>query len=92
MLTRGWSKFLVLLGFALEMFTGLEPLSLTDDDEPTGEQFATSSYTQAVEQAPPPVSMPIGHRYVHAEQQNYYFNSNDSWMQGSPRTLLESVS
>jgi hypothetical protein len=67
MLTRGWSRFLVLVGFVLELLAGLTPMALSDDDEPTEPEAALTLHAQGAEQSPPPhQSMPLSHRRVHA--------------------------
>ncbi len=89
MLTRGWTKFLVLIGFALEFFGAVVSIAAPEDDEPTERERASAVHVQSAEQAPPPASMPFGNRYIHTEPQNHSrFTPVDDWMLGIPPVLL----
>jgi hypothetical protein len=66
----------------------------SQDDETPDEESAAAIHEKPLTQiAPPPASMPIGNRYVHAEPQNYYtrFTPVDDWMLGMPPALRDSV-
>ena len=67
--------------------------SVQHDDTPAEESAIALRERQLSQIAPPPASMPIGDRYVHAEPQNYYcrFTPVDDWMLGTPRVLRELV-
>jgi hypothetical protein len=92
MLTRGWAKFLVLVGFALEMFGAVVSIASAEDDEPVENEWSCAIQRQPVEQAPPPASMLIGNRYIHAEPQNYPKGTvNDDWMLGTQPVMLRHI-
>jgi hypothetical protein len=79
MLTRGWAKFLVLVSFVLELFGAVVSLAAAEDDEPAESEQPSAVHRQPVQQAPPPVSMPIPHRQFQAwPQEETYFHP--SWM------------
>ncbi len=73
MLTRGWTKFLVLISFVLEMLGAVVSLASAEEDEPAERERPSAVHRQPVEQGPPPAppapSMPNGHRFVSAGPQ-----------------------
>jgi len=105
MLTRGWLQFVAVLALmALDRFVSvvfawpsdiaMEPIASPYDEDAAESELTEAIYEQpAVEQAPPPVSMPIGNRFVHAEPQNFprYTPIDDGWMLDSQRVLLDAA-
>jgi hypothetical protein len=96
MLARGWQQFVALLSAVIAFGRSADSAVVAHDahdDETAEEEAAAVLPAQSVEQAPLPApSMPIGHRYVHAEPQNYRRTpQDDSWWMGTPRVLLDSL-
>lgn len=96
MLTRGGQRIVAALTAltALGRFvSGVLAAHEPHDDETVESERAAAIYAQIAGQAPPPApSMPMGHRFVATEPQRLrHVNSDDSWMLGSPRVLLDSV-
>jgi hypothetical protein len=108
MIARGWKWIVALCTMSamlasmrevwatiLHTDAAMEPIAQPPVADTAEKDLASAIYAnQSAEQAPPPApSMPIGHRWVHAEPQNYprYVPQDDSWWTGMPRVLRESV-
>lgn len=71
--------------------TAMEAIAQPPVADTTEKELITStSEMAAAEQAPLPVSMPIGNRWVHGEPQQYHSRftpQDDSWWMGTPLVL-----
>ena|ERR1700722_2533662 len=96
MLTRGWRRSVAVLAALTAFgryFSGVLRVHTPHDEKTAESERAATISARLAEQSPPP-SMPIGHRYVHPEPQNFtrFTPIDDNWMMGSPRVILDSVS
>lgn len=105
MVVRGWKLiagvFTVMVIGLLDRFVSgvmawptdvtMEPIVTPYNEDAAESELTDAIYEYpAVEQAPPPVSMPIGNRFVATEPQRYgrFTPIDDNWWMGTPAVML----